>query len=139
MRSAESWRLLKREPIGTESVVTDVQQEMPCRGLVRHQHAPCFQERDLIVDRQGGLVVLHRDSPWAAPKTSNPPGGWRGGRGRLLLVHANSAFIYCTAVAVGNADGGPLNWGFSGIYVLSQVLWTAADFSLAGTGRPVLD
>lgn len=53
---------------------------------------------------------------------------WHGGALRLLLVHIVTAAIACTISAFGHADGGPLNWASSDVYLLAQAVWLAVDF-----------
>jgi hypothetical protein len=49
------------------------------------------------------------------------------GIGRLAFVHLVSGVLACVLSALGNADGGSMNWTSSYIYVGAQLVWFVVD------------
>lgn len=55
---------------------------------------------------------------------------WRtGGTARLVLVNVLSGILACVISAFGHANGGPLDWSYSGIYLLAQAVWLVIDIA----------
>lgn len=49
------------------------------------------------------------------------------GIGRLVLVHLVSAAAACVISALGHADGGSLDWSYSALYIIAQLIWFVVD------------
>lgn len=70
----------------------------------------------------GALVptfLVSRLFLWAAKR-------WKG-TGAVIIANALSGAVCCIISALGHADGGPLNWSYSWVYLLAQVVWLAID------------
>src|SRR5262245_43160788 len=46
---------------------------------------------------------------------------------RVGLANGLSVALAVTLSAFGHADGGSLNWGYSGLYVVAQLVWLFVD------------
>lgn len=60
---------------------------------------------------------------------------WNGGYTRIVAANAASAAVMSLVSAFGHADGGPLDWSFTAIYVSAQIFWLAIDVFLARRKR----
>jgi hypothetical protein len=47
-----------------------------CENVLHTEYGPCVDDRDLILGRQSGGPVLHRDSPGAFSRLSIHTDGW---------------------------------------------------------------
>lgn len=52
---------------------------------------------------------------------------WRRSIRLLIAVHVVSGALSCLISALGHADGGPLDWSYSGIYLAAQAVWFVVD------------
>lgn len=46
---------------------------------------------------------------------------------QISLCHIASGLLSCLISALGHADGGPLDWSYSFIYLVAQFLWFVFD------------